>query len=421
MGSYKITGGYPICGETDVRGSKNSVLPILAATVLTGGETTLHNCPLISDFFLTLEILRSLGCIIKREGRTVTIDSSSVSDSSIENDVVQKMRSSIIFMGALVGRFREAKVGYPGGCEIGVRPIDLHLKAFREMGVTIQDEKGLFYCKADSIKGVPINLDFPSVGATQNIMLLAVKAKGQTTIYNAACEPEVAELVYFLNQCGAKIFWAGSNTLIIEGTEILHGTEYEIFSDRIEAGTLLCASAITGGEILLKKARPDSMRQVLLRLEETGCRIKESKNEIYMKAPKILRPISKLYTSPYPGFPTDMQPQFMSVLTLAKGTSIISETVFEARFKHIGDLCRMGADITIEGQTAVIKGINTLKGSYVAGKDLRGGAALIIAGLGAEGETIVENSNYVERGYEHIEKILSNLGAKIRLENELDR
>lgn len=418
MGSYRIEGGHPICGEIEVRGSKNGVLPILAATVLTGAVTVLHNCPFISDFFLTLEILKSLGCLVERKGRTVVIDSCCVSKNEVETDVVKKMRSSIIFMGALTGRFHETKLGYPGGCEIGVRPIDLHLKAFRKMGVAIEDDKECFVCRADKVVGKKINLDFPSVGATENIMLLATLAKGRTTIYNAACEPEIVELQTFLNRCGAKVSGAGTYCVTVEGVDKLHGTEYTVFPDRIEAGTYLCAAAITSGEITLKSAAPSSMRQVLLRLGEVGCEIRESANEIYMKAPKALHPVERIHTGPYPGFPTDMQPQFMSVLTLAKGTSIISETVFEARFKHIEDLCRMGADIAMEGQLAVIKGVDKLTGGYVFGKDLRGGAALILAGLAAAGETVVGNSGYVERGYERIDKALCSLGAKIQLEKE---
>lgn len=415
MGHYRVEGGNPICGEFEVKGSKNGVLPILAATLLTGSETVLHHCPLISDFFLTLEILESLGCKVSRKGSTVIIDSSLANKSHIDNKVVQKMRSSIIFMGALVGRFKEAEIGYPGGCEIGVRPIDLHLKAFREMGVSIRDDKGLFYCNANEIVGKKINLDYPSVGATENIILLATKAKGFTTIYNAACEPEIRELGNFLNLCGAKISGAGTDCVTIEGVQTLHPVEFSVFPDRIEAGTMLCASAITKGEIYLKRVNPNDMRQTLSRLTEIGCKIREEKSQIYLKAPKILRPVGVIHTGPHPGFATDMQPQFMSVLTLSRGTSIISETVFEARFKHIAELCRMGADIYAEGQTAVIKGVESLKGCHVTGKDLRGTAALILAGLAAEGETIVQNSCYVERGYEAFEESLSQLGAKIRL------
>lgn len=415
MGRYRIEGGYPLKGTMTVRGSKNGILPILAGVMLTEGETILHHCPFIADVHLTLEVLKQLGCNIKKEGRSIVINTKDCKNVDI-NETVQKMRSSILFMGALLGRFQQAKIGYPGGCEIGMRPIDLHLKAFRNMGVVIEEEKGLLCCDAKKCMGRKINLDFPSVGATENCMLLAVKAKGVTKIYNAACEPEIVELQTFLNQCGAKIRGAGTDCIMIEGVKGLHGTEYTVSSDRIEAGTFLCGAAITKGELELKNICPDTMRQVLLRLGEAGCFIKEQKNSIYIKAPQRIKPVSRIHTGPYPDFPTDMQPQFMSILTLAEGTSIISETVFEARFKHISELCRMGADITVEGQTAVIKGVKSLKGAYVSGKDLRCGAALILAGLAAEGETVVENACYVQRGYEQIEKVLTSLGAKISLE-----
>ncbi len=416
MGRYRIEGGYPLKGTLTIRGSKNGILPVLAAVMLTEGETILHQCPFIADVFLTMEVLEQLGCRVKWQGRTVTIDSQNCISTAIDSKSVQKMRSSILFMGVLLGRCREAKIGYPGGCEIGMRPIDLHLKAFRKMGVKIKEEKGLLCCDGSRIVGKKINLDFPSVGATENCMLLAAKAKGHTTIYNAACEPEIVELQTFLNKCGAKVKGAGTDCIHIEGVKKLHGTEYSIAPDRIEAGTFLCGAAITKGEIQLKNVCPNAMRQVLLRLGEAGCVIKEGKEEIYLKAPEKILPVSKIHTGPYPGFPTDMQPQFMTVLTLAGGTSIISETVFEARFKHIGELCRMGADIAVEGQTAIIKGVKKLHGAYVSGKDLRGGAALILAGLAAEGETVVENACYVQRGYEQIEKSLFSLGAKIFLE-----
>ncbi len=417
MGRYRIEGGYPLRGKVAVRGSKNGILPILAGVMLTEGETILHNCPAIADVQLTLKMLEQLGCVIKKQNRTLIINTKDCKNMDIDSKSVQKMRSSILFMGALLGRFHKTNIGYPGGCEIGMRPIDLHLKAFRKMGVVIEEEKGILCCDGKKCMGVKINLDFPSVGATENCMILAAKSKGYTTIYNAACEPEIVELQTFLNQCGANIKGAGTDCISIQGVKTLHGTEYTVSSDRIEAGTFLCGAAITKGEIELENVCADTIRQVLLRLGETGCLIKEQKNSIYLKAPKKIKPVSRIHTGPYPDFPTDMQPQFMSILTLAEGTSIISETVFEARFKHISELCRMGADIAVEGQTAVIKGVKSLKGAYVSGRDLRCGAALILAGLAAEGETVVENACYVERGYEQIEKVLTSLGAKIFLES----
>ena len=416
MDRYRIEGGRPLKGIVTVRGSKNGILPILAGVMLTKGETILHHCPSIADVHFTLEMLEQLGCRIQKQNRSIIINTNDCKNIDINSKSVQKMRSSILFMGALLGRFKEVNIGYPGGCEIGLRPIDLHLKAFREMGVFIEEEKGILCCDASKCIGRKINLDFPSVGATENCILLATISKGHTTIYNAACEPEIVELQTFLNLCGANIKGAGTECISIEGVQELHGAEYTVSPDRIEAGTFLCGAAITKGEIELKNVCADNMRQVLLRLGEAGCIIKEQKDSIYLKAPQKIKPVSRIHTGPYPDFPTDMQPQFMSVLTLASGTSIISETVFESRFKHISELCRMGADITVEGQTAIIKGVKSLKGAYVCGRDLRCGAALILAGLAAEGETVVENACYVKRGYEQIEKVFTSLGANIVLE-----
>lgn len=415
MGKYKIEGGYVLKGEIDVNGSKNAILPILAATVLNEKESILHNCPRISDLIVTEEILKNIGCNVKREGKTLIIDSSKAQGYLLDNTMVEKMRSSILFLGSILSRFGEAQIGYPGGCAIGERPIDLHIQAMKKMGVEIKEEDGILQCKAKKLRGTTVNLIFPSVGATENIMLLAVKATGKTTIYNAAREPEIVDLQNYLKKAGAKIQGAGTDTIIIEGVNELNDVEYNIMPDRIEAGTFLCAAAITKGELFLKNINPNDMRQILLQLLATGCMIKEYKNEIFLKAPKRLHAIHKIYTQPYPGFPTDMQPQLMSLLTLAKGTSIIIETVFESRFKHIVDLCQMGAKIDCEGRIAIINGVSKIKGACVASKDLRGGAALIIAGLAAEGETTVCCSEYVERGYESIEKSFLNLGAKIKL------
>lgn len=415
MGKYIIKGGYALKGEIDANGSKNAILPILAATILNEKESILHNCPHISDLIVTEKILKNIGCSVKRKGKTLIIHSANAQGNLLDNTMVQKMRSSILFLGSILSRFGEAQIGYPGGCAIGERPIDLHIQAMKKMGVEIKEKDGILHCKAKRLKGTKINFVFPSVGATENIMLLAVKAKGQTTIYNAAKEPEIIDLQNYLKKAGAKIRGAGTDTIIIEGVEELNCVEYNIMPDRIEAGTFLCAAAITKGELLLKNVNPDDMRQILLQLLETGCMIKEYKNEIFLKAPNRLHAIHKIYTQPYPGFPTDMQPQFMSLLTLAKGTSIIIETVFESRFKHIVDLCQMGADIDYEGRIAIIKGVSKIKGACLASKDLRGGAALITAGLAAEGETIICRSEYVERGYESIEKSFTKLGAKIEL------
>lgn len=415
MGYYLIEGGKPISGEFAVRGSKNAALPILAATLLAEDEVVLENCPLIRDFYLTLDILRELGCRVELTGRTAVIDTRQIQDVKIREETVQKMRSSILFLGALLGRERKAILGHPGGCAIGERPIDIHLKAFEKMGVEIIEEDGLFYCDAPHILGYHIYLNYPSVGATENILLLAVKAEGVTVIHNAAREPEIVALVRFLRACGAEIYGEGTPSIMIEGVKKLHGAYFSIPFDRIEAGTFLCASAMTGGELYLTGIEKNDIETTLEALVKTGCQFNMEADRIWMKPPKELKSGFSLVTGPFPGFPTDMQPLMMSLLTLAKGTCMISETVFEARFRHADELCRMGADIVIEDRVAQIKGCGGLHGAEVFGRDLRGGAALLIAALAAEGKSTVYGSEYVERGYEKIEDALSLLGGNVRL------
>lgn len=413
MGKYFVTGGRALKGEIDIKGGKNVVLPVLAATILNKDISIIENCPDISDVAITIEILRKIGCKVTKDGSTIIVDSKDANKNYVEAETGHKMRSSIIFFGSILGRFKEGKVPYPGGCRIGARPIDLHLKAFRKMGVEVYEENEEINFKAEKIQGTEINLDYPSVGATENIMLAAVLAKGTTTIYNCAREPEIEGLQEFLNSMGAKIKGAGTDIIVIEGVEKLHSAHYKAIPDRIEAGTYMIGAAITGGEIYIKNAKKDIMIQTVMRLCEAGCYVKTDKNGILVKAPKKIKNIGLVKTMPYPGFPTDMQPQMMALLTLARGTSIIIETVFEGRFNHITELNKMGADITFSGNTAIINGVNSLKGANVSATDLRNGAALILAGLAAEGETVVNNSHYVERGYEHIEKCLSSVGGQI--------
>mgnify|MGYP000903207570 CR=1 FL=1 len=415
MGYYLVEGGRPIGGEFAVRGSKNAALPILAATLLAKDEVVLENCPLIRDFYLTLDILKSLGCRVELKDRTVVIDTKKIQDVKIREETVQKMRSSILFLGALLGREHRAILGHPGGCAIGKRPIDIHLRAFEKMGVEIEEKEGLFYCTAPHILGYHIYLNYPSVGATENILLLAVKAEGVTVIHNAAREPEIVALVRFLRACGAEIYGEGTPSIMIEGVKKLHGAYFSIPFDRIEAGTLLCASAMTGGEISLMGAEKGDMEATLEAMEKTGCQFTFEAEKICMKPPKKLKSGFSLVTGPFPGFPTDMQPIMMSLLTLARGTCMISETVFEARFRHGEELCRMGANIVIEDRVAQINGCKGLHGAEVFGRDLRGGAALLVAALAAEGKSTVYGSEYVERGYERIEDVFSLLGGKIRL------
>ena len=418
MGTYIVRGGRKIEGEFAVRGSKNTTLPILAASLLAEDEVVLENIPLIRDVFQTLDILRELGCKVSlsEETRTVTIDSRHLSGTEIGNETVRKMRSSILFLGALLGREKRGKLAYPGGCAIGKRPIDLHLAAFEKMGVTIREEGVVLDCRAERILGQHIYLDFPSVGATENILLLASKAEGVTVIHNAAREPEIVSLVRFLRAIGAEIYGEGTASIMVEGVKDLHGAYYVIPADRIEGGTFLCAAAMTGGELRLKGLEREQMGAVLEVMQMTGCRfLWEDSDLLWMRPPKQLLSDFTIVTGPFPAFPTDMQPLMMSLLTLAKGNCMISETVFEARFSQGEELCRMGADIRISGRNASIYGVEKLHGAEVFARDLRCGASLLVAALAAEGESRVHGSEYVERGYEKIEDAFSFLGGDIRL------
>lgn len=418
MGTYIVRGGRKIEGEFAVRGSKNTALPILAASLLAEDEVVLENIPLIRDVFQTLDILRELGCKVSlsEETRTVTIDSRHLSGTEIGNETVRKMRSSILFLGALLGREKQGKLAYPGGCAIGKRPIDLHLAAFEKMGVTIREEGVVLDCRAERILGQHIYLDFPSVGATENILLLAAKAEGVTVIHNAAREPEIVSLVRFLRAIGAEIYGEGTASIMVEGVKDLHGAYYVIPADRIEGGTFLCAAAMTGGELRLKGLEREQMGAVLEVMRMTGCRfLWEDSDLLWMRPSKQLLSDFTIVTGPFPAFPTDMQPLMMSLLTLAKGNCMISETVFEARFSQGEELCRMGADIRISGRNASIYGVEKLHGAEVFARDLRCGASLLVAALAAEGESRVHGSEYVERGYEKIEDAFSFLGGDIRL------
>lgn len=419
MGEYFIKGGNVLSGEVKINGAKNAILPILAAVILNADESIIHNCPLISDTFVSIEILESIGCKINLEGNTLIIDSKCANNFNVPEHLVRELRSSFIFLGGVLGRFGQVKISYPGGCELGARPIDLHLKGLRDLGVKITEEHGFIICVSEKLIGTRINLDFPSVGATENIMLASIFAEGTTTISNAAKEPEIVDLQNFLVAMGADISGAGSDTIIINGVEKLHKVEYSVMPDRIVAGTFLVASAMTKGKILLTGIDSENIYPIVTKMKEVGCTFVTKKNQIYMEAPQIIKPIERLRTHPHPGFPTDMQPQFMAMLSIAKGTSIVAETVFESRNKHISELNRMGANIILsqDGMTSVVKGVSGLNGTIVTSKDLRGGAALILAGLAAEGETIVLNSNYVERGYEKIEETLKTLGGNIRILN----
>jgi len=419
MGMYIVQGGRRIEGEFSVRGSKNASLPILAACILAEDEVVLENLPLIRDVMQTLDILKELGCRVEMSGRTAVIDSRFLKKTEIDHGSVRKMRSSILFLGALLGREKKAKLACPGGCAIGSRPIDLHLAAFERMGAVFQEEGEILSCRMETITGTTIHLPFPSVGATENILLLAAKAEGVTVIRNAAREPEIIALVRFLRAMGAEIYGEGTGSILVEGVARLHGAFFSVPADRIEGGTFLCAAAMTGGELVLKGLEREQMEAVLEVLCMAGCRFFwEGSDLLRLKPPKRLVSGFAIETGPFPAFPTDMQPLVMSLLTLARGRCMISETVFEARFSQAEGLCRMGADICISGGNALIRGVETLHGAEVFAKDLRCGAALLTAALAAEGESIIHGSEYVERGYEKIEDAFSFLGGEIMLQEE---
>lgn len=415
MNSFVVRGGNKIEGEIEVQGAKNAVLPILAATVLNGGKNIIYNCPGLRDVEITIEVLKNLGCKIEKRGKTLFVDSENISGCTIPDTLMRQMRSSIIFLGAIISRCKEAVVSMPGGCEIGNRPIDLHLKALRQLGVEITESHGYINCKADKLKGDNIHLDFPSVGATENIMLAACMAEGITTVTNAAREPEIVDLEAFLNRMGAKISGSGSNIIRIEGVKKLYGVEHQIIPDRIVAATYLSCAAATNGSIILKHINPNHMNAMTAVLKEMGCKIYTEKSRIILSSPiDRLKAVKRIVTMPYPGFPTDIQSPFMALSSIADGTSVFVENIFENRFQHVEELIRMGADIKVDGRIAVVQGVEGLGGATVRAKELRGGAALIVAALAADGVTTVEDVKYIDRGYESIEKYLSACGANIQ-------
>ena len=415
MSAFVINGGRRLNGSLCVQGSKNSVLPILAATVLVDGVSVIHNCPDLSETASTVKILKGLGCKVLREGNSIIVDSSSISSSEISEDLMREMRSSVIFLGAILGRTKTAVVSTPGGCEIGLRPIDLHIYAMKQMGASISEDYGKLVCNADNgLIGSKITFSFPSVGATENAILASVTAKGTTTIVNAAREPEIIDLCDFLNKCGGEISGAGESVITIRGKDKLNPCEYSVICDRIACATYLIAGAVTGGDVNLQNTNPVHLNAILPLLEEAGCRINIRCKEIRLKAPNKLNRIDKIVTQPYPGFPTDAQAPFTTLACVANGTSVIVENIFESRFKHIPELVRMGARIRMEGRVAVIDGVERLYGAEVVSPDLRGGAALVLAGLCAQGVTTVKNTKFIDRGYEDFENNLSMLNADVR-------
>ncbi len=419
MSRFIINGGNRLFGTAKIQGSKNSVLPILAATILVKGESVITNCPDITDVDATVKILRYLGCKVKMTDHTVIVDSTNVDKYDIPDDLMREMRSSVVFLGAIIGRMGKASLSTPGGCEIGLRPIDLHLDAIQRFGVNIHEEYAKIEFEAvKHPEGSNIALSFPSVGATENIILTACLAKGTTVITNAAREPEISDLADFLNSCGARISGTGEGTVIIEGVEKLHPVQYKVIPDRIVAATYMSAAAMTHGKIQLTNVIPAHIAPVIPLFEEAGCDIAVTASTLTLTAPPRLTNIKTVRTMPYPGFPTDMQAPVMAMTTVCNGTSVIIETIFESRYKHVSELIRFGAKIRVDGRMAVIEGVDRLTGAKVIASDLRGGAALVLAGIAARGSTTVDDIKFIERGYEDMSRVLTALGCDIRKERD---
>ena len=413
MEGFRVLGGEKIEGEVCLEGAKNAVLPILAAALLPEGECLIRSCPDIRDVRAMAQILETLGCRCRMTQGEMLIDNAGLCRWEMPEGLSKQIRSSIFLLGPILGRLRRATVTYPGGCEIGLRPIDLHLKGLRALGVRIVDDGGLIHCDGRDMRAGEVYFDYPSVGATENVMMAAALLPGTTRIHNAAREPEIEDLQSFLNAMGGRVQGAGTPLILIEGVKKLRGCAYTPIPDRIAGGTYLCAGAATGGKVTLRNARPRDLIPVTDKLSEMGCLIHTGDDWIALEAPDRLKAFSRLQTEPHPGFPTDMQAQMLSVACGAAGTSVIVENVFENRLSHVMDLKRMGADIRVSGRTAVVQGVKELRGARVTARDLRGGAALVLAGLNAKGETVVENAGIIDRGYERMEEVLGRLGARI--------
>ena len=413
MDQYIIKGGNPLVGEVEIAGAKNAALAILAAAIMTDDTVLIENLPDVRDINVLLEAIAEIGAKVDRINRsTVRINGSTIQDISVDYEYIKKIRASYYLLGALLGKYKKAEVPLPGGCNIGSRPIDQHLKGFRALGAKVDIINGAIVAKADQLHGSHIFLDMVSVGATINIMMAASMAPGRTIIENAAREPHVVDVANLLNCMGANIKGAGTYVIRIKGVEKLHGTEYSIIPDQIEAGTFMFAAAATRGDIMVKNVIPKHLEATTAKLEEIGCEVEEFDDAVRVVASKRLRR-THVKTLPYPGYPTDMQPQIAVTLALAQGTSIVTESIFENRFKYADELARMGANIKVEGNTAIIDGVEKLSGARVSAPDLRAGAALVIAGLAAEGITIVDDIVYIQRGYENFEHKLRSLGAEI--------
>ena len=418
MSVWTVLGGNELDGAINVQGSKNAVLPIMAASLLSGGCTRLTNCPRLLDVDASIEILRHLGCTAVREEESIVIDSSGADEIHIPHELMLKMRSSVMFMGAILARCGEVRLSTPGGCELGSRPIDLHLKALAEMGAEIIEDSGEVCCRAAHLRGGHINLDFPSVGATENIMLAACAAEGTTVITNAAREPEIEDLQRYLNASGARITGAGTPCVTVEGFKKPEpGCEvsYRIMPDRIAAATYLCAAAAAGGDVLLRGVQPEHISTIISSLRDMGCGIIINYNTLRIRRDSALKAPRPVITKPYPGFPTDAQALLMAACLRAEGTSVFVENIFENRYRHVDELRRLGADIRTEGRVAMVTGVKRLSGAPVTATDLRGGASMVIAALSSQGETNVYDCGHILRGYDGLDAAMRSLGAQIRL------
>ena len=424
MEQYAVKGGNPLVGEVEIGGAKNAALGILAASIMTDETCVVDNIPDVRDTNVMLQAIESIGAnVVKKDRHTCELSGRNIIEHTIDNDYIKRIRASYYLLGALLGKYKKAQVSLPGGCNIGLRPIDQHIKGFKALGATVRIEHGMIVAEADSLKGAHIYMDVVSVGATINIMLASVMAEGTTIIENAAKEPHVVDVANFLNTMGASVKGAGTDVIRIKGTPRLHGTNYTIIPDQIEAGTFMFAAALTKGDVTVKNVIPKHLESISAKLSEIGCQVEESDDAVRVVATKQLNH-THVKTLPYPGFPTDMQPQITVALGLSKGTSIVTESIFENRFKYVDELTRMGASIKVEGNTAIIDGVSKYTGASISAPDLRAGAALVIAALAAEGVTVIDDIRYIQRGYEDFHLKLQSLGGLIELvdsEKELQK
>ena len=414
MAKIIVKKSNPLKGSVKIDGAKNAVLPIIAATLLAKGKSVIKEVPNLRDVHVISDLLRHLGAEVEYDGKTLTVDATNITTCEAPYELVRKMRASFLVMGPLLSRFNHTKISMPGGCAIGTRPIDLHLKGFKCLGADVEIDHGFVEARTEKLKGSKLYLDFPSVGATENIMMAACLAEGTTIIENAAEEPEIVDLANFLNEMGADVKGAGTNTIRIKGVKELRGAEHTVIPDRIEAATYMVAAAMTKGDIVIENVLMEHLKPVTAKLKEAGCKIIELENAVRVIGPETLKPID-IKTLPHPGFPTDVQAQFMAMLTIAKGTGVVIETVFENRYMHVAEFNRMGANIKIEGRTAVVKGVDQLYGAKVNATDLRAGAALILCGLIAEGDTEIGEIYHIQRGYVDIDKKITALGGNIEI------